>query len=119
MKIEVRIKLSLAKLEALFELYNYWYDQYNPDSEHEAILNEHLLEMHFKLQVLLAKRAQKNTLALTGSEAMAFYQTWNPIHIKEILADLTVKEIIQNIDKKHKQPLPNGSAKRKTLTSAR
>lgn len=104
MKIELRIKLSRLQVESLYSLYNHFYTEYNPEGEHEKLLYEHLLEMHFKLQGLFNKHQGTYTLPLTATEAIAFFQTWNTIEVHDKLADVTTRNIIALIDKKAKAP---------------
>ncbi len=115
MLIELKIQLTKSKLEMLFALYNYYFDQYGPEDKHEQLLYEHLLQMHHKLQLQINKDQQKNTITFTAAEAVAFWQTWETIKVKNTLADITVREIIAHIHKKSKNKISNGKKRTTTL----
>ncbi len=101
-KITFQIELANAQVEALLELYEYWHLEYNPETPHDALLFEHMLEMKFRLHVMLLKRVKKSSLTFTSTELIAFCQTWESVKIIHPLSEVIVNHISSLV---HKQSL--------------
>lgn len=98
------IKMSRERLEAFARQNFNLIDVFDFKTDHDKLLREHIIDMHFRLQELLARPQQnKFTIKLSNAEAMAFYQVWNQVDLNHCpYSRVIVEEAIAKIDKHHK-----------------
>lgn len=98
------IKMSRERMEA-FARQNYnLIDVFEFKTDHDKLLREHIIDMHFRLQELLRRREQNNfSIKLSNAEAMAFYQVWQQVDLSHCpYSRVIVDDAVAKIDKYHK-----------------
>lgn len=90
------------RMEALFTLYKKWCIEYVPVNNLEHLLREHMIEMYNRIYRCCMKEQKNYAFSMTGTEAIAFCLTWGEISIDDHLQDVTVREIINQVDRKRK-----------------
>jgi len=93
----IRIRISHQRVEALQEICGEMLDEFKPVNEHHQLLREYLAELQEKLQAMMQRNQELYTLALMGTEALAFYQLWNVLDIR---TDKYAILIVDNLLKK-------------------
>ncbi|MEI6053169.1 MAG: hypothetical protein WCQ44_10745 [Opitutaceae bacterium] len=80
-KRSIRVQISCQRVEALLEICDEMMEEFTPVNEHQKLLREFLMELQKNLRDMLRRSQEEYVLALSGTEAMAFYQLWNQLDI--------------------------------------
>lgn len=105
----IEFKLMFQQVRELESVYGLHLTSLNYEDEHEALLSEHIKDMHARLASMAAKLEfsvkKKACLNMNNSEAMAFYQIWNVVDTSRFpLANVILCDMIKRIDKLVKSP---------------
>ena len=93
----VKIKINSQRVTALLEIGDEMLEDFKPGNEHQYLLREYLHDFRDGLRDMLKKSQEEYLLALTGTEATAFYQLWNMLDIRH---DKYATLIVENLLKK-------------------
>ena len=93
-----RIRISRQRVAALLEICEEMLEEFIPRNEHQQLLREYLRELRHKLPEMLARNQELYTLAMCGSEAIAFYQLWNMLDIsRDKYPNLVVDSLLEKM----------------------
>lgn len=101
----MKLKMSRDRVEAFItQNYNLINIYENTKDEHEMLLREFMIDMHVRLNTMLATRETNNfTISLSNAEAMAFYQIWQKVDLRHCpYSQVIVADAVTKIDKFHK-----------------
>ncbi len=99
-KRSIRVQISCQRVEALLEICDEMMEEFAPVNEHQKLLREFLMELQKNLRDMLRRSQDEYVLALSGTEAMAFYQLWNQLDIShDKYATLIVDNLLQKMSR--------------------
>ena len=99
-KRSIRVQISCQRVEALLEICDEMMEEFAPVNEHQKLLREFLMELQKNLRDMLRRSQEEYVLALSGTEAMAFYQLWNQLDIShDKYATLIVDNLLQKMSR--------------------
>ncbi len=99
-KRSIRVQISCQRVEALLEICDEMMEEFTPVNEHQKLLREFLMELQKNLRDMLRRSQEEYVLALSGTEAMAFYQLWNQLDIShDKYATLIVDNLLQKMSR--------------------
>ncbi len=78
----IRVRISHQRVEALQELCDEMNDSFQPTNDHHLLLKEYMYELQHSLKKLTQKPQELYTIALSGTESIAFYQLWQMLDLK-------------------------------------
>jgi len=94
----IKVPVTGDRLEALCNLCKEMKEEFKPKNEHGRLLQEYMLELEHRLQLMVQRKQDRYTLNLAGTEAMAFYQLWNMLDIRhDRYAKVIVGSMIQKM----------------------
>ena len=97
-KRSIRLRISNQRVAALLEICDEMREEFKPANEHQLLLKEYLLELRDQLQEMLNRKQGIYTLILKGTEAIAFWQLWNMLDIRnDTYANLVVDNVLRKM----------------------
>ncbi len=94
----IRLRISCQRVEALLEICDEMLEEFRPQNDHQYLLREYMIELQHKLRDMLRKNQEMYMLVLVGAEAVAFYQLWGMMDIRnDKYATLIVDNLIEKM----------------------
>jgi len=97
-KRTIALRISHERAEVLYNVCDELKDLFAPCNEHELLLHQYMLELHYKLNKMLQRKQEKYILRLSGTEGEAFFQLWNMLDLRRHkYAQIVVDSIFQKM----------------------
>lgn len=101
----VHVRFTYERIEALFLQISNVKKVYYPETDHEKLLLEHMIDMGERLETLLNKNQMTFLVTFTGSEALAFMQIFKTTGLyHDPYSRVIVQETIGAFDQANKSP---------------
>lgn len=103
---DVIIKLSHARLEALYNQYANMVGIYERETDHEDLLYYHLVELHNRLYDMMQRMQRTYTLSLSTAESLAMMQLWRDVNMDHCpYSKVILQEAAHKTDKRIQSPV--------------
>ena len=94
----ISVRLSRDRIEALANLYAWLINEFHSENDYESLLYAHVVQMHYRLGILLRRTFRNKTILFSEPEALAFCEIcgkWNIDHDR--FAKFIAKDIAEKI----------------------
>jgi hypothetical protein len=97
-KRTIALGISFERAEVLYNVCDELKDIFAPRNEHELLLYQYMMELHYKLHTMLQRKQERYVLRLSASESEAFFQLWNMMDLsRHKYAQIVVDSIFQKM----------------------